>query len=1390
MRDTNIRETNIQEASKHTGFLDILPKPSHRIVATPDCTPASLLNRAVAMPQEGSMQHPPFAGWAAAWHDGLNTKHRYVAIRTFGKAMVDPAQWRQSWEEGGGTAGILHLLSSASVTEVKSFCDVIKACNRRGRKSSERERAVEELVMALLPQHFPSTVLRTRDQRPLHKFYSRMLRGCSSAFIENILNAQDHSNPLFQKLDFGKLLFAHEEMLKRRLVNYLVHEGPQLSQSEIDASFQEFVFREPPYPGTQQHISASMQFALELLQARTTSATIYKRWPSNITELNVLMSVYRRFVKKSRSADKTFLIRLGFQLIMLRPDLKSSDEADVLWTAVVALWKKQPRVYEDLLSQGIFMGIRASKTAMPMIATRWKENPDEYEQLLVHALRYGLGGVLKEMSEGYLKTINSLPRAELSSELRWRLLRLYCQHIPPKGIDIETALDFKCLANQEWSFEVVDKLEIDHAVLFLSRLYESNPHFDFLRAPSDYVSIYSMRHQPRPNFNVELLLTSHRRGDADAQQRARDEVDQLRKKAATSREQEDRAIFAKASAHYAIATGDPEVYAETLVWQQRFIRDPLTVQSIFARDAILTVEGIALLSGITLSPTECTTVSQIQQQLGLANQMLEQFNAARRMASKEPSYDYSTWGTLQSLYTDVYNERVSRAKKVKLQPDEPNLDMFHIIWEGTTGLIDSIGSDFLREVSGSIRDLLDGVSGPSLIAASETLLDSAAKWGEKEERNQDQDDISDDMEQLAYQVVSKLAHSDTPILARDLIRRAVIEHPEASSWHRQFLSIGYMRNLPAEAAKTMLLSFAAAIGEKLEEQSYVRVGEEEPLKSAPPRSLIKVSTAKYLAQLLNHADFISPDSAVEVLIELFKAATHIDVRLAVLGSLLSTLNAILGDVGEKWKSNSMVEKILNTLDSVVYIAGNVNERRPISDMDWEEAKEKATVPATSEDSKIPPLFGAILSLTSGEQYSNFEKLQGELFSRLVLPTLRHSQKQHRKWLTLFLAKHRPSLNLDILPHVPITPRIWNYLLNRQGHLLPPTVINEYNQYILLQLRMPGELKDFNKSLRNDVTLRNDASVQHWLAIFDETQSRSWHGRIQNLLNLIVSPIEKASPIADLMGTVISQASVLLDDYENRMEEWSHLVTSLGPTCMKNPNLQNHNRNKHNEGTNKAWDHWREAVLPLAQKLITLVEEKMASNGQNGAMLPSTIPLRLWCLPYPDPRSGPHGQSFRDVAVALEQSLSSFLQSNEGDVLLWTTLVDDTYATLASIYTAITHRLYLALHIGDLDSRLDTTAVTAMQLIKVTVALKFVDSAADRGALRKLRVKNGQHLEKSIVGELVNQLRPVMERWGKHRVPGNQAPLRDMLLRWKGRNNTAWEDICSWDPTYKKRDQSP
>jgi hypothetical protein len=53
-------------------------------------------------------------------------------------------------------------------------------------------------------------------------------------------------------------------------------------------------------------------------------------------------------------------------------------------------------------------------------------------------------------------------------------------------------------------------------------------------------------------------------------------VDEQKRKASTSREQTDRAFFAKSALLWAIASGSLAFYGETVIWARRFVRDPVS----------------------------------------------------------------------------------------------------------------------------------------------------------------------------------------------------------------------------------------------------------------------------------------------------------------------------------------------------------------------------------------------------------------------------------------------------------------------------------------------------------------------------------------------------------------------------------------------------------------------------------------------------------------------------------------------------------------------------------------------------------------------------------------------------------------------------------------------
>ena len=54
------------------------------------------------------------------------------------------------------------------------------------------------------------------------------------------------------------------------------------------------------------------------------------------------------------------------------------------------------------------------------------------------------------------------------------------------------------------------------------------------------------------------------------------EIDEIKKRSASCRDQAERSFFAKSAVFYAIASGSLRLYGEVVRWSRRYIRDPVS----------------------------------------------------------------------------------------------------------------------------------------------------------------------------------------------------------------------------------------------------------------------------------------------------------------------------------------------------------------------------------------------------------------------------------------------------------------------------------------------------------------------------------------------------------------------------------------------------------------------------------------------------------------------------------------------------------------------------------------------------------------------------------------------------------------------------------------------
>lgn len=336
---------------------------------------------------------------------------------------------------------------------------------------------------------------------------------------------------------------------------------------------------------------------------------------------------------------------------------------------------------------------------------------------------------------------------------------------------------------------------------------------------------------------------------------------------------------------------------------------------------------------------------------------------------------------------------------------------------------------------------------------------------------------------MAYKFLLLLAESDRPSLATDFILKIVIDRPDSSSWHRQLLSMGFLRSLSANQAKALIQSFADAIQQKTKEATDFKEADNSTTdtQQKAKKPYVKITTVKYLAQLLQGADFVSESFAVDILSGLLTTSTHIDVRAAIVGSLMEMLTKCQDD-----SSESLGDRILQVLESVIPIAGRLDERLPVEEEEWEEAKRIGKLPAIHEqgsvafDRCIPPILGAILnSLRLGSLH---DRWQQKLLKRILLPILEISTAVNTRWLDIFTAKHGLNLRTLSVPLLPVKVKFLKEILQSGYEFLPPSLMDLYHKFILISISPPLEVAKLNEKLQ-DPTLHDLPEVKHWLSLY-------------------------------------------------------------------------------------------------------------------------------------------------------------------------------------------------------------------------------------------------------------------------------------------------------------------
>ncbi|KAF2636252.1 hypothetical protein P280DRAFT_153707 [Massarina eburnea CBS 473.64] len=577
------------------------------------------------------------------------------------------------------------------------------------------------------------------------------------------------------------------------------------------------------------------------------------------------------------------------------------------------------------------------------------------------------------------------------------------------------------------------------------------------------------------------------------------------------------------------------------------------------------------------------------------------------------------------------------------------------------------------------------------------------------------------LEQVAFDLVKLLGKSDRPALASEIAVRCIIERPESSSRHRQILSHPFFERLSASDAHACISAFADAIIRKLEQQANVkgegevsRAGEMVPRNESESESdktpFVKITTAKFLAQLLGDANFISQEFALAILSKLLIKTSHVDIHCTVVYSLRCM-----------WLCPSLspgiAEKILTALEVVIPLASNFNGRQPMTEADWANAEETLTPldvsPAyysTTYTADDYPLLELLLGFTNNHTGSQVPPQHGEFIARIIVPVLDALKQQNARWTSIFLRQQGFS-ETDIkdlnIPSLPAHQKIIEKVLLTSCAYIPLSLLEEYIAYLNFNIAPPAPIATLNKKLYNDTTLRTTPDVKYYLGAFAAGPNiTTFRGNSALFSNLLEKPEQLQNHITPqhVQQNFLRLLTLLLwnDGYD-----LINVYVLMGSFCKMSPSYP----------IAKTWADFKQPVVEAAVVYVEGLRTRdwERDDERQPAFLPDTWLWRMWLLQYaarhsaalePDPQTPGTGEKKgkqRDAHCAAFASRVSKLTDAMAGSLYHKRLAR---LEIALKYLTGEDKLRVACHLGDIKTT-RLSWLTKQDLLRVELAAGLV-----------------------------------------------------------------------------------
>lgn len=459
------------------------------------------------------------------------------------------------------------------------------------------------------------------------------------------------------------------------------------------------------------------------------------------------------------------------------------------------------------------------------------------------------------------------------------------------------------------------------------------------------------------------------------------------------------------------------------------------------------------------------------------------------------------------------------------------------------------------------------------------------------------------------QLIGLLSRGDRPSAAYDLIRAVVIDGQGDSSWHLHLFNRGFFDLLPAVEAKGILESLSDALIKRLEEHAKKAQTPGSRQDGEVRQPVVKVSTVKMLAQIMNDSHFIDKSTAVSILSNILQKSNHPDIKMAALESLLQIFTT-------STNIDSIRATIMQSLVAhAVPMASSLDERRLLREKDWEEAEAQRELPEIQTGGFWNrPLLQSMLN-TGLDRRSFTPEWKHAWANQIVLPILETSMENNSRWFAMFLRINGIRLpDGDHLPPVPVDPVLYANLLERRPEFVTAKVFNMMAGLAMTKISPPPGIAAINSQVKANRALSKSAAGQRWLGIFGPG-SEAWGWGIDRSIALLNSPASLWEKFSE-DGITISLVQNLVFSIANTFIDRAN-IDALDTLVRKINEIPR----AHGYPRKECWLAWRANSLPILQRVIQRVDSLRSpawnrDPHRRPRRLPDALKIRLHTLTFP------------------------------------------------------------------------------------------------------------------------------------------------------------------------------